>query len=471
MTKALISLTLTYEQHLELKSFLFPYDGKEAVSFLLCSRRNGEKKHRLLVKEIHSIPYGDCIIRSDNRVKWSTDSIAGLLEIAEKHHYSVVKVHGHPNGFPEFSNIDDISDQKLLPIIPEYTDQDYPHGSLIMLPNGKMFGRYFDGISFANFSMINVVGDDLVFWPNENVKDTSKNFTASHAQAFGQGTIDILQNLSIAVVGCSGTGSPVIEQLARLGVGEIILVDDDTCEERNINRILNSTYSDVLQKKFKVDAIGDAIESFGLGTKIVKISHNLWHPKAVKAVAQCDIIFGCVDSIDGRYLANLLSTYYMQPYFDIGVRLLAQDLEGEPSISEICGTIHYIQPGKSSLISRGLFTMKDVGDAGLKRTDPDAHGQQEKDGYIKGGDNSRPAVISVNMLAASLAVNELLARLHPYRDENNAEYSELTFSLASAEIFYEREQGACNVISRHFAKGDTLPLLGTLELSERNNDN
>lgn len=50
-----------------------------------------------------------------------------------------------------------------------------------------------------------------------------------------------MRRLSIAIIGCSGTGSPVVEQCMRLGAGELVLVDDDRIEDRNINRILNST--------------------------------------------------------------------------------------------------------------------------------------------------------------------------------------------------------------------------------------
>jgi hypothetical protein len=51
--------------------------------------------------------------------------------------------------------------------------------------------------------------------------------------------------------------------------------------------------------------------------------------------------------------------------------------------------------------------------------DPAAHARQVKDGYIKGVPANRPSVISVNMFGASLAVNEFLARLHPFREESN----------------------------------------------------
>ena len=97
-------------------------------------------------------------------------------------------------------------------------------------------------------------------------------------------------------------------------------------------------------------------------------------------------------------------------------------------------------------MSRGLFTMKDVAAAGLRRNDPAAHARQVKDGYITGVPAHRPAVISVNMFAASLAVNELLARLHPFREEPNGDYASVTFSLASMEFIAEPEEGICDIL-------------------------
>ena len=49
----------------------------------------------------------------------------------------------------------------------------------------------------------------------------------------------------------------------------------------------------------------------------------------------------------------------------------------------------------------------------LKRLNPVAYEEQRKAGYRKGVQEDRPAVISVNMQFAGLAVNELIARLHP----------------------------------------------------------
>jgi hypothetical protein len=256
--------------------------------------------------------------------------------------------------------------------------------------------------------------------------------------------------------------------MIRLGVGAIILVDDDTVEDRNVNRILNSTMEDARAKRYKVDVIGDAIERVGLGTTVIRHSKNLWKPEVVRSVAQSDILIGCMDTVDGRFLLNKLATYYNLPYFDIGIRLdTHRNGARKGTIREACGTINYLQPGRSSLLSRGLFTMADVAAAGLRRTDPAAYAQQVADGYITGGQNHRPAVISINMMGASLLVNELLGRLHPYREEPNGCYASVTFSLASMELIPEAEEGICDILGGQVGKGDTAPLLNLIELTER----
>ena len=464
-----VQLSLSGDQHEHLKSFLFPGDGKEAVALLLCGRRAGDRRERLMVREIHDVPYDHCSERTAALVTWSPDYIAPMLDRAADEGLSVVKVHSHPTGFAAFSPTDDEGDARLLPMIRGWVEADTFHGSAVMLPGGEMFGRVLrSDMELEPIDCIAVAGDDLHFWYADAAGPALPSFVASHAQIFGEGTIEQLQRLSIAVVGASGTGSPVIEQLTRLGVGELVIVDHDYMEERNVNRVSNSTMQDVKEKRLKVDVQGDAVERVGLPTRVIRIGKNLWHPAVVRAVAQCDVIFGCMDTIDGRYLLSALATHYTLPYFDIGVRLQAVPSGPQKGrIREICGTVNYMRPGRSSLMSRGLFCMKEVAAAGLRRNDSDAHVQQLKDGYIMGTMVQRPAVISVNMFASSLAVNEFLARLHPFREEPNHTWAAVTFSLASMELFGDPEQGICEIMAGNVGKGDVKPLLGLLELAER----
>lgn len=226
------------------------------------------------------------------------------------------------------------------------------------------------------------------------------------------------------MIGCSGTGSPVIEQLARLGVGELVMVDHDKLEARNINRILSATMEDVRAERLKVDVLADAVRRMETGTRVASLSLNLWTPEAVKAVAQCDLVFGCMDTIDGRFLLNTVAAYYQLPYIDLGVRIAAvPDGPEKGKILAVGGGVHYLKPGGSSLISRGLFSMGSVRAAGL-------------------------------------------ARLHLYRDEANHAYDHTEVNLGDMETTPASKPEPRPIFKSDVGKGDARPLLGLPELSE-----
>jgi molybdopterin/thiamine biosynthesis adenylyltransferase len=68
----------------------------------------------------------------------------------------------------------------------------------------------------------------------------------------------------VAVVGCGGLGGYVIEQLARLGVGTLVVIDPDIFEEHNLNRQLLSAVDELGKSKVaaavaRVNAINPAV--------------------------------------------------------------------------------------------------------------------------------------------------------------------------------------------------------------------
>ncbi len=456
-------LRLSGGQHAALRSHLFPGDGKEAVALALCGRRAGTNQHVLTVRRLVPVPHDHCSRRTRRRITWPTDLLPGLLEEAARRHLALVKLHSHPNNLAEFSEQDDISDQELFSSVHGWVDDDLPHASVVMLPDGQMFGRAVgpDG-RYTPLSSIAVAGDDISFW-HQAPQQAASDVLASHEQLFGEGTLRRLRHLSVAVVGCSGTGSIVVEQLARLGVGKLTLVDPDRVERRNLNRIVNASADDARANRFKVHVLARRIAEMGLGTEVVPLPINLVDPAAVKAVAECDIAFGCMDGVEGRHVLNLLAVFYLLPYFDVGVRLEA---DGAGGIDEVCGTVHYLQPDQSSLLARGVYTIDELQAEALRRTDPHEYGERVKASYLKGVRVDRPAVISVNMQLASMAVNEFLARLHPYRLDPNAEFAIHRVSLAQGVTYREADPTPCRVLARHAGRGDVRPLLDMPELSE-----
>lgn len=459
-----VKLRLTQSQHQALFQHLFPGDGLEAMAVALCGRRNDAAWHCLSVQELAPIPYDECKVRLADRVTWSTERLAPLLAKAAQRDLAVITVHSHPGGYPRFSETDDESDKEILGSVFDWTDSQLPQASAVMLPDGTMFGRatFPDGDRQPLHSIL-VAGDDLKFWTAARQVETP-DFAQRHAQLFGRGTFNRLRELSVAVVGCSGTGSPLIEQLARLGVGRLVLVDPDRVEKKNLNRILNATSEDARLGRYKVEVLARAILGMGTGAAVEPIAENLATPRAIRAVATCDIVFGCMDGAEGRHLLNRLAAFYALPYFDIGVKLVA---DGAGGIEEACGAVHYIRPDGDALLDRGVYSLEQYRAESLRRTDPGAYAEQLKAGYIQRVDEDSPAVVSINMQMASVAINEFLARLHPYRYDGNADSAVVRVSFISPAEFREREVDArSRMFSRCVGKADVTPLLSMPGLSD-----
>jgi hypothetical protein len=208
----------------QLHRHLFPGDGKEAVAFALCGRHRAGEHDVLLVQEVVPVPHADCSVREPDLITWRTEAIEPLLLRASQAtpKLGVVKFHSHPTGYEDFSHTDDISDRDLFPSIYGWVDDDGPHASVVMLPDRRMFGRSCDESNrFRALQKILVVDDDIgIYLPG--AASSLPAHAERHAQLFGERTTSLVRELAVGVVGCSGTGSFVIEMLARLGVKKLV---------------------------------------------------------------------------------------------------------------------------------------------------------------------------------------------------------------------------------------------------------
>jgi len=449
------NLRLAGGQWSVLRAHLFPGDELEAVALLLCGLHRQEHLTALCVRDIRLVPH-DCCRREPDLLTWPTEFGLPFYNEALKRDLAVVKIHSHPGGYPDFSRQDDRSDREFFESLTGWTDSHVPHGSAVMLPDGGIFARVVgpDG-GFVPVDRVAVAGPDLHFFDREQAATTAE-VDLRNIQAFGEGTVRQLKRLRVGVAGCSGTGSWLVEMLARLGIGEIVLVDPDVVTRKNLNRIINATQADAEAAAPKVLVALRSIQAMGFGSKVMPIQKDLRDTGAIRALAGCDVLFGGFDCADGRDILNRISTSYCLPYFDVGVRL---DADGQGGIAYIGGACHYLQPGGSSLISRKVITPEGIAADSLHRHDLAEYARRRKAGYIHGVAVDRPAVCSVNGLVASLAVNDFLARLHRFRDENNdttdAVFLNLTGNYLETRSFPE----PCPVLSPKTGRADQPPLL------------
>jgi hypothetical protein len=254
------TLTMTAAQRDTLKTHLFPGDGKEAAALLLCGRRDGARRQRLLVREVHPVPYAACTRREVDSISWPIEWMDDLVDEAAARGLSLVKVHSHGVGYNRFSKADDASDTLLFPGLHALVEGSSPHASVVMTGDGAFFGRTVgpEG-EFETLERITVVGDDIEIFYAEPPSAEAAGEVGRSTPAFGKAMTAEMARLLGAVIGASGTGGIVNEQLGRLGFGVVLQVDPEVVERKNLNRILNASAADAAAKLSKVEVAARAV--------------------------------------------------------------------------------------------------------------------------------------------------------------------------------------------------------------------
>ena len=86
----------------------------------------------------------------------------------------------------------------------------------------------------------------------------------------GEEAVDKLTKASVIIFGCGGVGGYTIEALARAGIGKLIVVDNDSVNESNINRQIIATRKTIGQ--LKTEAVADRIADINPDCKVEKFS-------------------------------------------------------------------------------------------------------------------------------------------------------------------------------------------------------
>ena len=258
----LVDLTLQ-ERHLTvLRELVLREDGIEAAAYVLCGENRvacdpweHRARRRLTSYEVLPIPAEDKVSASDQHVTWSTASFVRLLKRAKDENLVAGIVHAHPNGPARFSDQDDRNERELARLAQNRNGQDAALLSVLLTGAGDIHARLWpDTHAPIDAEAVHVVGRRLDFHGTSKAMPGSDTF-ARQALAFGPSVNVKLHALRVGVVGCGGTGSATAMLLARLGVGQLVLFDDDIVEASNLNRLHGARRSDADAMRPKVEVV------------------------------------------------------------------------------------------------------------------------------------------------------------------------------------------------------------------------
>jgi hypothetical protein len=203
-----------------------------------------------------------------------------------------------------------------------------------------------------------------------------------------------LAGITVGIVGLGGGGSHVVQQLAHLGVGGYVIVDPDTIDESNLNRLVGGTRVDVDAEEPKVRIAERAIRRVLPHARIA--AHACTWQEVAGELKQCDVIIGGLDSVIAKDQIDGFSKRFLIPYVDMGM-----DVHKLGDGFLIAGQVVLTMPGGPCLRCMGVVT-----EAALST-----------EARLYGAAGGKPQVVWPNGVLASTAVGLFTQLVCPWHDK------------------------------------------------------
>ena len=141
--------------------------------------------------------------------------------------------------------------------------------------------------------------------------------------------------------------------MARIGVGQVTLIDPDRVEEHNLDRLLYGTKADVGVEKVRLAKSRMEQHATADNIRIKALSLPIQQMDAYKSALDCDIIFSCVDRPIARDVLTYIANAHLIPILDGGIAI-EQDAHGE-GLSSAHWRSHIVTPYHQCLRCNGQY--------------------------------------------------------------------------------------------------------------------
>lgn len=237
-----------------------------------------------------------------------------------------------------------------------------------------------------------------------------------------------LRSARAVVVGAGGSGSHIIQQLAHLGVGEVIAIDPDGLERSNVNRVVLSHYRAVGQPK--AELISHRLRKLG---RVQPIVLRIEEADSISALQSSDVCFSAVDHFGTRHLIEYFARMALVPVIDVGMQITVEGSGESRRVTSAGGQVVTSLPGGACFRCLGFLS-----DELLTR---------ERNRYAGTQIEYEQQVISINGLLASQAITNMLGLfagfVAPAGVTRYISYNALTASLRAHPLLQGVDMNAC----------------------------
>lgn len=433
----------------ELTDHLFPGDHDEHGAVLLAGIASGREGLRLLVRDVLLARDDRDYVPGERGYRALAPSfIAGAVRRARDEGWAYLAAHNHGGSDSvAFSSVDLASHERGYPALQQISGK--PVGGLVLATQAVAGDLWLVDGSRAALDSARILGRNIrSLSPRRSQStDAAAELFDRQARLFGAAGQRRMSSMRVAVVGLGGAGSMAAEMLVRVGVGELVLIDPDRVESSNVPRVVGSSTSDVAptlrRRRFpwrrsaaasmlKVDIAERAARFTGMATRVQTLPVNVSHPDAVSALSLCDWIVLAADSHEARNLVNAVVHGFLIPAVQVGVKVPVDPASGV--VGEVFAVARRVLPSSGCLWCNGLI---DPTELQLEVTGEEGRRARA---YV-GADAPAPSVITLNGLAVSHALTDLMLASNGLLADPDHEAPEAAFArfLPRSNRFYMDE--------------------------------
>ena len=320
-------VVLTHDAHVAATRHLLQHFERGALQedlcFALWRPSTGSTRRTAIIDKIVLPLDGDRDLH-DN-VSFNPEYLARSVSLAVARGVGLAFMHSHPSpGWQGMSEADVVAERDRLaypagatglPLVGLTTGTDGYWSARFWCRDGKSMIRYW-------CEKVRVVGPHsyAAYYNDEAILPRARrNILKRTFDTWGSDAQATISRLTVGIVGLGSVGAIVTESLARIGVSRLTLIDPDTVEEHNLDRLLYGTLDDV--GALKVHLAKRAVEHHATSddVNVIAMPMSVQQESAYKAALDCDLLFSCVDRPVARDVLNYLATAHLIPVVDGGV--------------------------------------------------------------------------------------------------------------------------------------------------------
>lgn len=354
------SVVFTADTNESLLQHLIREDEQEDLCFALWVPSSGGKRMTAIIKELILPEKNERNVHGN--VSFNPSYLERVIDIALKKKTGIALIHSHP--FPGWQGMskDDVNTETALsktayavaglPLIGLTVGNDGTWSARFWIKNERKHDRCWAETVRVIGSGINISFNNSLLPPPAPSEELLRTISS-----WGESCQSDLTRVHIGIIGLGSVGSIVAENLARLGIKEITLIDFDRIERKNRDRVLYAYKGEI--GKLKVDVIGKGLRLSSTADKCIinHVPYSIIEEEGLKAALNCDVLLSCVDRPWPRYILNTIAYAHLIPVIDGGISVRVKQ---NGTIRGADWKAHTVGPGKQCLECSEQYTAEMV---------------------------------------------------------------------------------------------------------------